>query len=449
MTKPSRSRAAAYRILYEVLEKDAFSHIVLRDTLNQNPDMTRQERAFAGRLVHGTLNHLLELDWMLSRFSKMKIDKLKPAVRTVLRMSVYQILYMDSVPDRAVLNEAAALMDSKGLTGLKGYVNGVLRALLRGRDTVEWPDDSDFGHYASIRYSMPEWLAVKWEKELGRERTEAMLAAFLKPSQTVARCNLSLASREDILEMLAAEKVSAVADPYIPSAIRLVEYDRIDRLKCFQKGYIQIQDTGSILAGLAADPPKGGYCVDCCAAPGGKSLCAADLLGGSGFVDSRDLTADKTAMIKENIERTGFTNIGVREWDARIADPALKEKADVVIADLPCSGLGVIGRKPEIKYRITPGQLKELVSLQREILSAVWTYVKPGGRIVYSTCTVNRAENQDNVRWFLEQFPFKPVRQDGLLPEAMKECITPEGAVAMLPGQSDSDGFFIAVMERI
>ena len=182
---------------------------------------------------------------------------------------------------------------------------------------------------------------------------------------------------------------------------------------------------------------------------GGKSLCAADLLGGSGFVDSRDLTADKTAMIKENIERTGFTNIGVREWDARIADPALKEKADVVIADLPCSGLGVIGRKPEIKYRITPGQLKELVSLQREILSAVWTYVKPGGRIVYSTCTVNRAENQDNVRWFLEQFPFKPVRQDGLLPEAMKECITPEGAVAMLPGQSDSDGFFIAVMERI
>ena len=434
MTKPSRSRAAAYRILYEVLEKDAFSHIVLRDTLNQNPDMTRQERAFAGRLVHGTLNHLLELDWMLSRFSKMKIDKLKPAVRTVLRMSVYQILYMDSVPDRAVLNEAAALMDSKGLTGLKGYVNGVLRALLRGRDTVEWPDDSDFGHYASIRYSMPEWLAVKWEKELGRERTEAMLAAFLKPSQTVARCNLSLASREDILEMLAAEKVCAVADPYIPSAIRLVEYDRIDRLKCFQKGYIQIQDTGSILAGLAADPPKGGYCVDCCAAPGGKSLCAADLLGGSGFVDSRDLTADKTAMIKENIERTGFTN---------------KEKADVVIADLPCSGLGVIGRKPEIKYRITPGQLKELVSLQREILSAVWTYVKPGGRIVYSTCTVNRAENQDNVRWFLEQFPFKPVRQDGLLPEAMKECITPEGAVAMLPGQSDSDGFFIAVMERI
>ena len=118
MTKPSRSRAAAYRILYEVLEKDAFSHIVLRDTLNQNPDMTRQERAFAGRLVHGTLNHLLELDWMLSRFSKMKIDKLKPAVRTVLRMSVYQILYMDSVPDRAVLNEAAALMDSKGLTCL-------------------------------------------------------------------------------------------------------------------------------------------------------------------------------------------------------------------------------------------------------------------------------------------------------------------------------------------
>ena len=209
-----------------------------------------------------------------------------------------------------------------------------------------------------------------------------------------------------------------------------------------------MQDVSSVLAGHAAAVKSGDRVIDVCGAPGGKSLHVADLLKGTGHVEVRDISDYKVGLIEENIARAGFQNMEARVWDALELDPAAVESADIVLADLPCSGLGIIGRKPEIKYRVTPEQIKSLAKLQREILSVVWQYVKPGGQLIYSTCTISPEENQNNVKWFLENFPFEPAGLSGRLPETLDTGSFKEGWVQLLPGQYPGDGFFIAALRR-
>ena len=417
-------RGLALEVLLEVTEQKEYSHLALRGALEKYQYLEKQDRAFLTRLAEGTVERLLELDYIINRFSKVPVHKMKPVIRGILRMSVYQIKYMDRIPDAAVCNEAVKLAGKKGFSSLKGFVNGVLRNISRNLGTVEYPD-------LSVKYSTPEWIVRQWTDEYGEETARKMLESQYKERPITVRVNLHRISRESLMERLVSEGVRVRKVEGIDCALEISGYDYLAALPSFREGLFQVQDVSSMLAVLKAAPRRGDYCIDVCAAPGGKSLHLADLLDGTGMVEARDLTEYKVQLIEENIARSGMTNIRAVQWDATVPDEVSAGKADVVLADLPCSGLGVLNKKRDLKYRMTPEQEKELVHLQRRILETVQQYVKPGGTLVYSTCTVHREENEGNTAWFLEHFPF-----------VLKEQIQ------MLPGRDPWDGFYIAKMEK-
>jgi len=441
MTKETDSREIALDILLEILERGGYSHIILRQALNKYQYLDKSERAFISRIAEGTVEYLLQIDYIIDSFSNTKVSKMKPVIRTILRMSVYQLIYMDRVPDSAVCNEAVKLAVKRKFTGLKGFVNGVLRNISRNKEGLNWPDDS-------VRYSMPAWIVSMWEESYGRETAVTMMESFLKNKKTTVRCNLAKASKEDIIQSL-KNQGAEVSESGISEAVLCIEkYDYMEGLEAFQKGYIQVQDLSSSFVGEIADPKKGDYVIDVCGAPGGKSIHIADKLDGTGMVEVRDLSLLKINMVEENIRRCGFLNIRTKVQDALVTDPDSVEKADIVIADLPCSGLGIIGRKPDIKYRMTPEALESLAALQRNILTVAQAYVKPGGRLIFSTCTINRKENEENARWFLEQFPFDCISLKGKLGEKLDSVAANRDFIQLLPGIHPCDGFFIAAFQK-
>ncbi len=438
------NREIVLDILTEVLERDGFVHIVLGRALYKYQYLEKQDRAFITRVTEGTLEYLIQLDAVINRYSKTKTERMKPLIRNLLRMSVYQLLYMDRVPDRAVCNEAVRLAQKRRFSGLKGFVNGVLRTISREKGELVFDSPS-------LLYSIPEWIYERWRDRWGEERAAVMAASFLKEGPTWVRCNTSLASREEIAASLEADGASAKPLEGSDCMLALSDYDSLDRLKAFQQGLVSVQDVSSALVGELAAPRAGSFIIDVCAAPGGKSLDLANRLGGTGRVEARDLTPAKVALIEEAIRRCGASNVEARVWDALTYDPASRERADLVIADLPCSGLGIIGKKPDIKYRMTPERAGELAALQREMLSVVWQYVKPGGLLIYSTCTVNPEENEQNAAWFEARFPFEPVDLSGRLegyPWFAKLPSLERGQLQLLPGCQPFDGFFISVFRR-
>ncbi len=441
MTKETDSREIALDILLEILERGGYSHIILRQALNKYQYLDKSERAFISRIAEGTVEYLLQIDYIIDSFSNTKVSKMKPVIRTILRMSVYQLIYMDRVPDSAVCNEAVKLAVKRKFTGLKGFVNGVLRNISRNKEGLSWPNDS-------VRYSMPAWIVSMWEESYGRETAVTMMESFLKNKKTTVRCNLAKASKEEIIQSL-RNQGAEVSESGISEAVLCIEkYDYMEGLEAFQKGYIQVQDLSSSFVGEIADPKKGDYVIDVCGAPGGKSIHIADKLDGTGMVEVRDLSLLKINMVEENIRRCGYLNIRTKVQDALVTDPDSMEKADIVIADLPCSGLGIIGRKPDIKYRMTPDALESLAALQRNILTVAQAYVKPGGRLIFSTCTINRKENEENARWFLEQFPFDCISLKGKLGEKLDSAAANRDFIQLLPGIHPCDGFFIAAFQK-
>lgn len=443
MTKPLSDREIVLGLLLDITEHDVYSHIALGNVLSKYQYLDKKERAFITRVTEGTLEHLMELDYILGQFSKVKVKKMKPVIRNILRSAVYQLKYMDSVPDSAVCNEAVKLAVKKGFGSLRGFVNGVLRNVARGLDTVEYPKDALAA--LSVRYSMPEWILKKWLTEYDRETVETMLADFQKEKPVTIRCNINRCLPEELEARLESEGVKAVRHPYLPYAYHITGYDYLGDMESFREGLFAVQDVSSMLVGEIADPKQGDYIIDVCAAPGGKSIHLADRLSGTGHVDARDLTEYKTSLIRDNIDRMQMKNISAVQMDASVLDAASVEKADIVIADLPCSGLGVLGRKTDLKYRTTEKQTEELVLLQRKILDVVCSYVKPGGVLLYSTCTINRAENQENVKWFLETHPdFAPEQLEDRLCTELQDDVRDSGCLQLLPGVHDSDGFFIA-----
>lgn len=435
------NREIVLDILTEVLEKGSFVHLVLNQALQKYQYLEKQDRAFITRVAEGTLEYLIQIDYVINKYSKTGTGKMKPLIRSLLRMSVYQILYMDRVPDSAVCNEAVKLAVKRRFTGLKGFVNGVLRNISREKDSLVFDTPS-------LAYSIPQWMYGMWEKEYGGEKAGVIAASFLKDSPTWVRCNLNRASREEICASLEAQGVTVSGLPYLESMAMISGYDYLEGLESFQKGWIQVQDVTSAFVGELAGPGEGDYIIDVCAAPGGKSLHLSDKLNGTGMVEARDISAQKTAMIEENMARAGAVNMKAVVWDALQLDEDAREKADIVIADLPCSGLGIIGKKPDIKYNMTEEKMVGLAGLQRDILSVVWQYVKPGGTLIYSTCTIDRMENEDNAGWFCGHFPFEPADLTDRLGKEFDEPSLKDGRIQFLPGIHPFDGFFISVFRR-
>lgn len=441
-------RELVLQMLMEILEKGSYSHLVIRNVLNKYDYMKQPSKAFMKRVTEGTLERLLTIDYVLDSFSKTPVAKMKPLIRNLLRMSVYQLLYMDQIPDRAVCDEAVKLAGRRGFRTLQGFVNGVLRNISRNKDSIAYPVETDDPVRAySIRYSMPEWLVSQFFEEQGRERTKEIFESFEQIQPVTLRYCGSADEKAEWMKQAADRGFCLTEHPYLPYACLVEGGESIREIPGYEEGLFTVQDVSSMLVTEAAGLKGDELVLDVCAAPGGKSLHAAQRLP-RGKVTARDLTEYKVSLIEENRRRLSCSNLSVQVWDACCFDETMKEQADVVYADLPCSGLGILGKKRDIRYRMTKEQEQELVTLQKQILSTVWQYVKPGGVLIYSTCTIHAAENGQMAEWFTGEFPFARESFAELLPEELKPY-EQDGMLQLFPKAGRNDGFFIAKMRRI
>ena len=449
MTGTVNLREVVLGILMEVTEGEAYSHIVLSDTLEKYQYLPKRDRAFVSRVTEGTLENLIQIDYVIECFSKVPIHNMKPLLRNLLRMSIYQLKYMDSVPDSAVVNEAVRLAQKRGFYNLKGFVNGVLRAAARDMDEIAWPSgEEDPLEYLSVSYSMPQWILRKWLEQFSFEEVEEVCRSFQDEKPVTVRLRTEHVSREEIIASLREEGCEVTQHPYLDYAVRISGYNYLMALTAFRQGWIYVQDVSSMLVSEIAAPNWGDYCIDVCAAPGGKSVHLADKLKGSGYVEARDKSEDMVDMMQSNIERLRIINVVAALQDATVFDQKSFHKADIVLCDVPCSGLGVIGKKQDIRYRMNPTRQEELVRIQRRILSVSQNYVKPGGVLIYSTCTIGADENQMNLKYFLENFPFRLESIDPYIPQQLRCRTSAGGYLQLLPGVHDTDGFFLARLKR-
>lgn len=401
--------------------------------------LDRQSRNFLKRLIEGTIERRITIDHVLDLYSRTPVRKMKKEVRVLLRMGVYQLLYMDGVPAHAAVSETVRLIRKTPFSNLSGYVNAVLRTVDRNRDKIAWPDRSeDEIRYLSVVYSCPEWIVKKLIGEYGTDRAESLLELSVTKRPVTARVNLSKTTVEE-----ACALSGGVASNICTFAVTAPAHKNITESRAFASGLICIQDISSMLVCLVAGIQKTDIVLDLCAAPGGKALHAADLAV-EGRVVACDVSEKKLSLIEENIQRCAFSNIEVRLNDATVFDETMEGMADVVIADVPCSGLGVMGRKNDIKYNLTEDAVDSLVSLQRSILTNAVRYLRPGGRLMFSTCTCSREENEGNRDFLIKECHLKPAAFYDLLPDMLKDDTAHEGYLQLFGKDKLTDGFFLA-----
>lgn len=448
-------RELAFRMLIQVNEQEELSHHVLNKALQEH-ELSDVERGFATRLFHGTLERQLTIDWILEHQAKRPMCKVKPKIRNLLRISAYQLLFLQQVPASAVCNEAVKLAKKCGLAGLSGFVNGVLRGL--SREIVQAGGQEAFLHAFAqemteterlcFLYSMPVWLVSYWRNAYPKRSLEPMLQAFLEEGGVSIRQNKSRGSMEELKASLEQEGV-AYTPGILPNTLRIQHGRNLAELRAYREGRFSIQDESSAFAGNVLPLQQNMKVLDVCAAPGGKSVHVADELSvlGGGEVEARDLREQKIAKIAENLKITGLTNVTCVVKDATHPDPSKKGWADIVLADLPCSGLGVIGRKPDIKWKTSYEDILSLAEIQKKILKQAVTYVKSGGYLCYSTCTITKEENADMCE-YIKKLKLQPVSLAEMVCDGMDAEVSADGAVQLFPGVGGTDGFFVALFRR-
>lgn len=444
-------REVVLDILLELEKQTEYSNVLIAAVLDKYDYLDGREKAFIKRVSEGTIERRIQLDYVLDQYSKTPVIKMKPFIRALLRMSVYQLLFMEHIPDAAVCNEAVKLAKKRGFQSLQGYVNGVLRNIARGREKILYPDREKTPEaYLSVRYSMPLWLVEHFRDAYEMDACEKILAASLERRPVGLRLQegLSVEERKRLFAVWEALGVTVREHPYHPCAVTVEGAAGIRRLAGYAEGLFTVQDVSSILAVEAAGIMPGDTVIDVCAAPGGKALHAAQKAGKDGNVIACDVSSHKTDKIEENRRRLRAENVTVLVQDARERNDSLLGRADVLLADVPCSGLGVIGHKQDIKYRVTRESLQEIQVLQKEIITNVIDYIKPGGMLLYSTCTLNPAENEKMAAWICETFGFERESMAGQLPDALKDGAK-SGMLQLLPGIHEADGFFMAKLIKI
>lgn len=429
------ARFKAVKLLGKTFGKNGYSNIVLDSALSES-GMDDREKKLCAAVYYGVIERKITLDSIISGYSRQKITKLRPDILNILRAGIYQLLYMDSVPDSACVNESVKLAKQMKLTQLSGFVNAVLRGFIRDGKTVKLPSDK-IGSL-SVRYSAPEELVRHLLNNYGEENGVSLLEGSVGRPPTVIRLNTLKKRREEILKEIAdLEPVPAAC----PDAF-IINSGNVTGHSAFKKGLFHVQDTASQLCCMALSPKKGETVLDLCAAPGGKSFTMAELSEDGGKILSFDLHENRVRLIESGAERLGLKSVFPRQGDALAHYPEL-EGADKILCDVPCSGLGVIRRKPEIKYKNFE-EFKELPQIQYKILENASAYLKAGGELVYSTCTLNPAENESVVGQFLEEHSnFKGV-------SFLEELGEPFGGytASIFPKHFGSDGFFIAKIVR-
>ena len=443
-------REVVLDILLELSKQNEYSSVLITAVLEKYDYLDGKEKAFIKRVSEGTIERRIQIDYVLEQFSKVPVNKMKPLIRELLRMSCYQILFMEHIPDAAACNEAVKLAQKRKFRSLQGYVNGVLRAIVRGKSQIAYPDrQTKYREYLSVCYSMPPWLVEHFCNAYGEDQCEKILQSFLQRSAVSIRFRETLDEneREQLIAAWKQRDVKVHRSPYLPYAVDIEKSDGIHNLEGYAEGAFAVQDVSSMLVVEAAGIKRGDTVIDVCAAPGGKALHAAAKLAGTGQVIACDVTPYKTNKIEENRERLQMENVSVRVRDVRIRDEDMIGQADVLIADVPCSGLGVIGKKQDIKYRVTSESMQEVIRLQKEIIGNVIQYLKPSGTMMYSTCTMNPAENEEMIDWICKEFVMETVSMAKNMPEAFSEAAD-KGYMQLLPGIHGTDGFFLAKLRK-
>ncbi len=449
MKKATAARSLALDILLTAETENGKADMLIRNGLNKNFDMSDRDRAFTARLVRGCIEKRIFLDYVADLYASKKIAKMKPVIRNVIRMGIYQLMFMDSVPDASACNEAVLLAGERGFKGLTGFVNGVLRNIAREKGKIVIPGEEDAIKHLSIGYAMPEYICSMFLKRFGMERTKRIFAAYDKNRALSVRIMGQGQSREN--ELLASWKeagVEAEKNPYLEHMYFLKNVPGVESLAGYDEGQFMVIDTSSALAALCAGVKKGDAVIDMCAAPGGKSMILAEAAGEEGSVLSCDISEDKTSLIDENATRLKLKNINSSVKDATEYDSELEGKADVVMADLPCSGLGVMGRKCDIRHNVDQKKIMELAGLQRRMLKNAVKYLKKGGRLIFSTCTVSLPENEDNAAYLAKEEGLIPDGLSVYLPESLKNFEEEKGKLQLLCGEPEGmpllDSFFIS-----
>ncbi|WP_335870670.1 16S rRNA (cytosine(967)-C(5))-methyltransferase RsmB [Bacillus sp. 2205SS5-2] len=439
MSKQKKSvREAALEVLESVEKNQAYSNLLLNSVIKKY-ELTGPDIGLVTELTYGTIQRKLTLDYYLTPFLKKKIESW---VQQLLRLSLYQMLYLDKIPDRAVIFEAVEISKRKGHKGISGMVNGVLRSVQR--DGVQSLDlIKDEVERLSVETSHPLWLVNRWVAQFGIEKTKKMCETnILAPFQS-ARVNVTKITVDAVVDMLHEEGVEVEKSVIIPEAIRAIK-GNLAKTSAFKKGLFTIQDESSMIVAYALGLEKGLNVLDACAAPGGKTTHIAEKLDNTGSVLALDLHEHKVKLIRENADRLGLTNITTKTTDSRKAQNIIdNESLDRILVDAPCSGLGVLRRKPDIKYNKTEKDLMSLQKIQLDILDEVAPLLKKGGILVYSTCTVDQNENKGTVDAFLEKHSDFELHPLSTLPEFVQPLIE-KNTLQVLPQDFGGDGFFIS-----
>lgn len=444
-----KEREIALYAITDILNEKGYNNIVLRKTLSKNKQLSVVQRGFVTELVNGTLRNLINIDYIIGQFSKTPVDKIKPVVLNALRLAVYQIIYLDKIPDSAACNEAVAFVKKKGLAGLSGFVNGVLRNIVRNKGKIKYPDEKKEPiRFLSVKYSYPEWIISYWLDEFDYDSVVKMCAENSLAPRVGVCINTVKTDRAALKAELAKDNVAVTDGCISQDSLYLSKTSDITEVRAYKEGLFHIMDESSSLAVKILAPKEGATVMDVCAAPGGKSFYCGYLMHNKGSIISGDIHEHKIKLISDGAERLGLDLISPVLADASVYDEKYKDTADYLIADAPCSGLGLVKKKPDIKYNKNYEDILSLAELQKKILTAAAAYVKPGGVLVYSTCTVSKKENIENVNWFLDNFDYETVDISDILPDNIKCDTAKKGYIQILPGDFGTDGFFIAKFVR-
>lgn len=441
-------RELCYEILYSIHIDNELSHVVLKKGLDWcDREQPGFNKGFIAGLVNGVNERYITLMYLLEKQAGRPAGKIKAPIRIMLAMGIYQGYYM-SVPVSAACNESVKLAVKRGFVGLKGFVNGVLRGMFRSiLDVDEFLNEELAGKpltkMLSVLYSCPEWLVNHYIDTVGEEKTEELLKASLEKSEISVYMLRSRELCDD--EHIKPDGLIMLDGP--DRAYRAEVTSEILVSEAYRDGRIIIQDVSSMLAGEVLPEIKDCEVLDICAAPGGKTIhCADRFLNRNVKVVARDLTEDKLEKIRENIRRVKLNNVSLEQGDALVLNSEDIDRYGLVIADLPCSGLGVIGRKPDIKYKTNPEHIKSLAEIQKKILANAVRYVKVGGYLAFSTCTLAKAENEENYS-FLAERGLVPVSIKESVPDRFQKYLTQDNAIQMIPS-IENDGFYIALFRK-
>lgn len=443
-------RKEAASTLETILVRGGYSSLTVKETLQRiAPQTTEQERRFFTSLVYTTLEHLPSIDAVLQQYTRMPLNRIKPYVLVCLRMGLAQLKYMEGVADRAAIYETVELIRRSGYRGLSGFVNGVLRTAQREGCACPVIDRQREPLKAlELQYDMPQWIIQLWAEDYGMQQAEELLQRMNSERAVCLRVNLLKGTVQETKEILLGQ-CEAQQSEVVSEAFYAEHIGDITGWELYRSGRITVQDESSMLAALATGARPGERVLDLCAAPGGKSVFMAQMMQNRGTIISRDLHPHRVQLIEETAKRLGASCIRTEVSDASQPREEDREQYDRVLLDAPCSGLGMLRAKPDIKLHHKPEELSELMQLQRKMLRTAAEAVKPGGTLVYSTCTLHKGENDDQIRWFLKEYPqFRLKDLQNCLP-TLPECDRLWNKYLTLwPKQKGHDGFFVACLEK-